>query len=503
MIRTITGKLLACVGSFALLGATTSVAADALGVNLFGFGSMDVVRNGLACTVIGLLVALFLPRFQDIRAALAILIPVLTQFYQVGLAWDFALGPQSLIRVLPYVGLACALSAELIRRPVCLSRAEQVGFLLCGGVGLLGWVSGLDASAVGFFGFLVFAILLPLLYAYFKQQFASDITAGAQLASASFVSFLALAVGTFVVIKLGSGMSMGGVTGLLGTRNVSDYNLIFAYMLLLWPIALVAASRIGAWCVGVLSVLFLASAVIGLSRTGILLVPLLIIVGIFSLYRRSPVALGSTVLAMAITCLLVWTAMPNRESLGLVWAQRFNISSPEQMASIFSRVKPGGDDSFARDQLRNEALRLWRQDPLIGQGYGGFGAWSVRGYNDAHSVTFTTLAENGLIGLGALYGLFGFLGLRLLRLSFRPLNRGENYRIGAVFLVSFLAWLLAMHSVGGNLAVLSPRSFNVNVINGILMVAYLFVHRLGITTNEKPSESPWLLRSNHQMAPQS
>lgn len=491
MIRPITSKLLSCVGGFTLIGATLGVATDALGVNLFGFGSMDVMRNSLACTVLGLLIALFLPRFQDIRTALVLLIPVITQFYQVGLAWDFALGPQSLIRVLPYFGVACALVAELVRRPVSLTRTEQVGMLLCGGVGLLGWVSGVDASAVGFFGFATFAFLLPLIYAYLKQQFATDVTAGAQLTSASFVSFVALAVGTLVVIRLGAGMSMGGVTGLLGTRNVSDYNLIFAYMLLLWPIALLAASRYGAWCVGVISVMFLASAVVGLSRTGILLVPLLVIVGLISLYRRSPKAMGSSLLAMVVTCALVWTVMPNRESLGLVWAQRFNVSSPQQVASIFSRVKPGGDDSFARDQLRNEALRLWRQDPLIGQGYGGFGAWSVRGYNDAHSVTFTTLAENGLIGLGLLYGLFGFLGLRLLRLSFRPLTDGSGSIIGFVFLVSFFSWLLAMHSVGGNLAVLSPRSFNVNAINGILLVAYFFVHRLSARAESEPAKSPW------------
>ena len=173
---------------------------------------------------------------------------------------------------------------------------------------------------------------------------------------------------------------------------------------------------------------------------------------------------------MFVGIALVWTVVPNRESLGLVWAQRFYVGSPEQMIDVLGRVKPGGDDSFARDQLRNEALRLWRQDPLIGQGYGGFGAWSVRGYNDAHSLTFTTLAENGLIGLGLLYGLIGFLALRLLRLA----------KASSSFLLSFLAWLVAMHSVGGNLSVLSPHGFNINAINGVLLVTYLFVHRLAL-----------------------
>lgn len=480
MIRAVMMRLIGCVVSFSVLGSLVAITTDFLGLNLMGFGAMDTARNALACTIFGLLVALFLPRYQDTRTSLIILIPILTQFYQVGLAWDFALGPQSLIRTLPYVSVACAIAAELWRRPVSLSRLEQVSLALCAGVGLLGWASGVDASPVGAFGFLAFAIFLPLLYAYLKQQFASEISAPAQLGASGLVGFVALTAGTFVVIRLGSGMSMGGVAGLLGTRNVSDYNLIFAYLLLLWPIALTTASRFGAWCVGMISVLFLASAVVGLSRTGILLVPLLVLIGLFAIYHRSPKGLSLAIVAMFVGIALMWTVVPNRESLGLVWAQRFNVGSPEQMIDVLGRVKPGGDDSFARDQLRNEALRLWRQDPLIGQGYGGFGAWSVRGYNDAHSLTFTTLAENGLIGLGLLYGLIGFLTLRLLRLA----------KASSSFLLSFLAWLMAMHSVGGNLSVLSPHGFNINAINGVLLVTYLFVHRL--TLQEAPTMAPKL-----------
>lgn len=473
--REITLRLLQTVATFGLVGALVALCTDGLGFNLLGFGNMDVARNAVAVTAFGSLIALFVPRYRSVRLGLILTIPLLTQFYQVGLAWDFALGPTSLIRVLPYVGVAMAVVAELIRRPISLSRAEQMGWLASAGIGILGWASGLGTGLTGPFGFIVFGLLLPGMYAFLKQQFENEPTAKAQIGAAGFVSFLALAVGTFVVIRLGSAMDMGGVAGLLGTRNVSDYNLIFAYMLLLWPLALMASGWFGPWCVGMISSLFLASAVIGLSRTGILMVPLLIIGGLVALYGKQPRQLGLTIAAVVVSGAAAWSMMPNRETLGTVWGQRFNIGSVDQMLEVANRVRPGGDDSEARDQLRNEALRLWRQDPLIGQGYGGFGAFSVRGFNDAHSITFTTLAENGLIGLVALYGLFGFLALRLLRLA-----RWDVSGPKSLFLLSFAVWLMAIHSVGGNLAVISAHGFNVNAINGLLIVLYLWVHRLFI-----------------------
>ena len=477
--RQVVLRLIKAVGSLALLGALVALATDGLGFNLLGFGSLDVARNAVAFTVFGLLIALFTPRFRDLRLSLVLIIPILTQFYQVGLAWDFALGPTSLIRVLPYVAVIIAATAELIRRPISLTKAEQMGWLGSAGIGLLGWASGIGTGFTGVFGFLIFGLVLPGLYLFLKQRFEVDETTTAQIGAAGLVGFLALAIGTFVVIKLGSSMEIGGVAGLLGTRNVSDYNLIFAYMLLLWPLALLGASWFGPWQVGAISTLFLASAVVGLSRTGIMMVPLLVLGGLLALYGRKPKSLFLSFAAVLAVGGAVWFMVPNRDTLGSVWSQRFNVGNLDQMLEIANRVKPGGDDSEARDQLRNEALRLWRQDPVIGQGYGGFGAFSVRGFNDAHSVTFTTLAENGLIGLVALYGLFGFLALRLLRLA-----RWDVEGPKGLFLASFAVWLIAIHSVGGNLSVLSAHGFNVNAINGLLVVLYLFVHRLFLPPRE-------------------
>ena len=74
-------------------------------------------------------------------------------------------------------------------------------------------------------------------------------------------------------------------------------------------------------------------------------------------------------------------------------------------------MKPGGEDSLARDQLRAEAVRLVSDQPLTGLGFGGFGISSERGYNDAHSLSFTVLAEQGLLGLGVLFAVIAVVFL--------------------------------------------------------------------------------------------
>lgn len=475
-IRGLGGLLVACAGA----GSLAAAGLDALGLNPLGFGAFDVGRNAVAITVYLLLAALFLPQTARWRLGLVFLIPLLTQFYQLGLGWDFDLGPSSLIRVMPYVAVLAAAGAELWRWKPSLSRLEQMGWTLCAGVGLVGWAASSGSSTTGLFGFLALGIVLPALAVYVRASLQREPELRAQLIAAGFWGFAAFAIGTLVVVRMGSAMELGGVTGLLGTRNISDYNLIFAYMLLLWPLALMGAASLGAPAVGGLCALFLASAIIGLSRTGILIVPILSLAGILALYARQPKAIGQACLSVLLMGALAWSALPNRDTLGMVWAQRFNVASAGQAFEVLERVRPGGSDSAARDQLRLEALRLFQQDPLFGQGFGGFGAWSLRGFNDAHSLTFTTLAEHGALGLFALYLLIGWLALRLVRMA--SWNGGPT----ALFALCFAAWLFSLHTVGGNLALLSERGFNINVINGLLLVIYLLAHHLVKPTSATP-----------------
>jgi len=463
-------KVLVGMGIF---GGLASFCLDALGINALGFGALDTARNAVAITTFGLLIALFMPAFVQVRTALILLIPLLTQFYQVGLAWDFAVGPNSLIRVLPYVGIWLAMAAGIGARRPSVTQGEQVGWAISACIGLLGWVTGFTNGPTAAAGFFVFAGFLPTLYFFLKCQFELEPTGREQVIAAGFLGFLVLAVGAFLVIKLGSGMAMGGVSGLLGTRNVSDYNLIFTYLLLLWPIAVLGGSSLGPSAVGMLGTVFVASSIVGLSRTGAIMVPVLVLVSLIALFRGNARHWGGAAFAVLICGTLVYFATPGRETLGLVWGQRFNVFSVDQAGTIVDRIRPGGEDSAARDVLRQEAWRLWLQEPLSGQGFGGFGAASVRGYNDAHSLSFTTLSENGLAGLVSLYGLLGFLALRLIRLLSLPVHRTRS-----IYLISFIFWLISVHTVGGNLAVLSESGFNVNVINGVLLVLYLWVHRL-------------------------
>ena len=139
-----------------------------------------------------------------------------------------------------------------------------------------------------------------------------------------------------------------------------------------------------------------------------------------------------------------------------------------------SRVKPGGEDSQGRDRLRIEGSRLFQEDPLWGKGFGGFRENSMRGFYDAHSLTFTALSEQGIFGFTILYGFLGFVFLRISKVrTMQHAHPGQQ-----LFVVGFLVWLFAVHSVGGNLIQVPEGGFNVNILPAVMLILYLSSHHL-------------------------
>ncbi len=465
-------RLIACAG---ILGGFLAVVLSLFGVNLLGFGALSIPRNALVIGVFALLCSIALPQYKNLRLSLIVFIPVVTQVYQVGLAWDFGLGPSSLIRVLPLLVASLFMGYTVIQNWTPPSRTEQICWLVALAFGTVGLARGFGNGGPSYASAVVFGLILPVTYLYLKEQFRSDPDAGTKIVAGVFVAFVCLLIWTFVSIRIAVAMNLGGgVGGLLATRNVSDYNLVLGYLALMFPLAIMGASWFGPWVVGTMNTLLFVSALLGFSRVGLFLVPVLILVSTIALYRTKFDQMVKCLLASALLVGVAYVATPNREMLSFLWIQRLNVGSFENIGQVASRVKPGGEDSQGRDRLRIEGSRLFQEDPLWGKGFGGFRENSMRGFYDAHSLTFTTLSEQGIFGLTILYGFLGFVFLRISKVrTLKGAHPGQQ-----LFVVGFLVWFFAVHSVGGNLIQVPEGGFNVNILPAVMLILYLSSHHL-------------------------
>lgn len=466
------------LGGIFVLGAMLGVVLNLLGVTIFPFGALAGPRNGFTVAFFLFLAVLVWPGSAKVRLGLFVLTPFLTQYYQTVLSWDVPQGATSVARVLPFIamGAVCIPRAWTALRQ--FSKGEFLGSMLVFGLSLVGYLASFDRAIVGGTGVYLLGILAPAAYAYLKQELTERPQAKAMVNAALFLAFIVLCLGTLVVIQVGMGIGIGaeaGSGGILATRNISDFNLIISYLLLLWPFAAHGARSYGPIGLALISALFLLTSIVGLSRVAMTIGPVLILFTYLSILRESPKFVGKTVLIGALCFGLVWMAIPGRDDLVRAWTLRFNVTSLDQIVTILERVRPGGEDSFARDQLRAEAQHLFQRDPILGHGLGGFSVTSTSGYGDAHSLSLNLLAEHGIPGVLAFFGACGLILLRALKLCTARLARWPT---PSIFVFSFLAWLAAVHTVGGNLLVLLPRSFVVNFLNLFLLVLYLHPERI-------------------------
>lgn len=493
LYRTITLRLFTVLISAGLLSVLLAAALDGIGLNLLQLGTLDLPRHALIFWPLLLGVAMFTPQLFRERWGIAVVLPFMTQFSQVAMGWEIAGGPHSLLRIAPYLALAVFLAAEAWRERPAVKHAERALVGICLGFAALGTLGGLVAKQPAAFAAMALGLGLPALTILVRHHTEQSPEFSAWITSALGLSFVGLAIGSLGIIKVSSGFELGGVTGLLATRNVSDYNLILGYLILLWPFAVRWGLHWGGALVGGLVILLIGTSVLGLSRVGLAVLPILGIIGLWMAFdhARSQGHGGRTLLQMLGTMVAVGVAIsliiPQRDSLGLVWSQRLNIASIDQILTLTERVRPGGEDSQARDMLRAEAVRLWQAEPWIGHGFGGFDAYSVRGFSDAHSLTLTVLAEHGLLGLAVLYVALIALALRLLGLARVGLRRD------LVLMMSCLvAWLLAGHTVGTHVATWTSKSFAVGLMTAILLILWWHAPRwwAGLPVSEEQTGEP-------------
>ncbi|GGN10555.1 hypothetical protein GCM10010967_53030 [Dyadobacter beijingensis] len=381
-------------------------------------------------------------------------IPVFSQFLHLYQKYDFPAGANSLWRLLPFVLVDMHLLILLAQFRIRLSIAEQCVFVswIVLHVLFIGISPNLAATIGG--AFLLFLITLP---AYFAAlSILSHAPAfRAELEKCLFILFVILALGTFGLVF--AGMRYKDADNLLVTRNISDTNVTMAYFILLWPFVLLYLKRRGnPLLLTILMVmLFAAVVILSFSRGAVFIV---------APYLAASLFIGNGKVR------LIWLAM-----LGgmlcffldeLVSLANVDVAYPWQLRfGELHSVGPAWEkwqEASGRLDIHRVAWQLFLKSPLYGHGIASFEVLGP-GYREAHSLLFTSLAEQGLAGTCYLYGLFVALGYGMFQKA--------RFDSGSwLLLLSLAAYLVFVHSVGSVFVIIPAKSLTINCIAPILLI---------------------------------
>lgn len=267
-------------------------------------------------------------------------------------------------------------------------------------------------------------------------------------------------MGTFGLVVFGA--QYKGSTNLLVTRNITDTNVTMAYFILLWPFALLHVKRYRRPVLAtiLLILLFLSIVMLSFSRGAVLIVvPYLII----SLAISEGIKRFMWV--TAAVCGLI-PASGNiaglvNEELSYSWHLRFE--ELHTAGTVLQKLR----ETSGRADIHRLAFKLFLESPLFGHGTASFEILGP-GYREAHSLFFTILAEQGILGLTYMYALFLGMGYYLLK-SVR--SGGKNRLLP----LAFSAYLLFVHSVGSVFVIIPSKSLTINCIAPILLMC-LYYH---------------------------
>jgi hypothetical protein len=226
--------------------------------------------------------------------------------------------------------------------------------------------------------------------------------------------------------------------GYAGNRNAFAFQLLTVFSLLLGYSCLYARKRLAGWLLGILFLgIFLTS-----SRAALGTLVLLMVAGIVSpLAHRRVLARGvlvATVLWGAMQALPLIVNMANN----LFFEGNLQVSTLP-IGSPFS----GEYSDQAHWRANYEAIKMWRESPLIGGGLGVFLAQKAElfGYPVIiHSTPLWILAEFGLVGLAVL----GWAAFALVRyLVIRKAWKGPPETRALMLLLLAFAAFCQLHEV--------------------------------------------------------
>jgi hypothetical protein len=284
--------------------------------------------------------------------------------------------------------------------------------------------------------------------------------------------YVILGLGTFGLVVAGA--SYKGSENLLATRNITDTNVTMAYFVLLLPFALLFAERQKknkGLITFALVLILLGVVIFSFSRgAALIIIPYLLV----SVCLSSARTLAVIVLSFSVITFYIGpgieTAIRSAD-LTYFWKLRFGDLS---VNSLFGKLL----ESSGRDEIHSIASKLFMRSPIVGHGTGSFEILGP-GYREAHSMWYTLLAENGLLGAVLMYSMLGKCGFLL----FKTRHFGWQF---LVLPFAFVVYLIFNHTVGSVFVIIPAKSVTINCIAPILLLClYFYAENLNCSNEEK------------------
>ncbi|WP_426292200.1 O-antigen ligase family protein [Dyadobacter endophyticus] len=385
-------------------------------------------------------------------------IPILTQFLHLLQKYDFPPGANSPWRLLPFLIVDLHIVSALIRFKTNLTATQKGVVASWIALNFLSIIISPNLPGIITGAFVLVVITLPLYFCYLRlcserPSFSTDLERSLCLL------FIVLAFGTFGLVFFGA--QYKGASNLLITRNISDTNVTMAYFILLWPFALRYAGRSRhTFLLTLLLVLFFAVVVLlSFSRGAVFIVLPYLFSTLLIINNLKQVVWFSSIGILLSAAFKDLLQLINTE-LAYSWQLRF--ADFQAAGPALQKLQ----EASGRAEIRRFAYKLFLESPLYGHGTGSFELLGP-GYREAHSMFFTILAEQGLVGMLYLYALFMGLGYCLLKTKVS----GRQYRL---LPTALCAYLLFVHSVGSVWVIIPAKSLTINCIAPLLLLCMYY-----------------------------
>lgn len=424
--------------------------------NLLLIGENTFQSFGVILFIIYTIISLFTQSRHKLFFVLAV--PVFAQFFHIFQRYHFATGGNSLWRLIPFILLDLYLLYFLAGSAAKYNGRHALIIMIWLISSCLFISISPNLSQILFVGIIMYVLTIPLLFLYI--DIASQAT-NFRTETEKYITilFIIFCLGSIGLVYMGAGYK--GTDNLLATRNIADTNTTMAYFILLWPFSIQyaisakwsALSKIG------LIAIFLTIVILSFSRGALLIVlPYILLTCISSsaFINFRWIIPASLVIYFYSSDL---SAFIGQLDLMYFWTLRFaDIGSLSALINNLEKLS-------GRSEIHEVAYQLFRERPLFGHGISSFEVLGP-GYREAHSLWYTLLAEQGIIGTTIIYGLFAGLVLTLIlnTTSFQAIN----------FLLSVIFFLIFNHSVGSTFVILTAKSISINCIAPMLLISIYF-----------------------------
>jgi O-antigen ligase len=390
-------------------------------------------------------------------------LPVLTQFIHIFQKYTFPTGANSLWRLLPFIILDIYLIIFLLRykKDNGIQHHHIIVLWLITSTLFLVISPNLKDIIAG--GIVLYIFTIPLVFYYLEIAMQAN-NYPHELEKYMCLLFIILGLGTFGLVYMGAGYK--GSNNLLVTRNIADTNVTMAYFILLWPFVLLYCSNnnVSIWFKAGLIGIFSGVIMLSFSRGAMLLVlPYLFVTGL----------LIPNFINLKLLVAILFVGYVQQERIGnfiigqdllYFWQLRFADIGP--FNNLFTKLEA----LSGRIEIQQTAYTLFKQRPLLGNGIGSFEVLGP-GFREAHSLWYTLLSEQGIIGTVFIYSLLLKLLHSLITLT---LTRNRMY---SVHMIAFVCFLIFNHTVGSTLIILPAKSITVNCIAPLLLISMYFYSR--------------------------